>query len=161
MLVFHDLGGEDLGWLRPFGLRLVEVEPGEPIPGSYWGEPEAGLVGDVIHVRPDTPLHSVLHEASHCICMTEGRRADLYRDAGSDDVEEAAVCYFQILLADHLPGFGRERLVRDMDLWGYSFRRGSTRGWFEGDAEDARAWLERHGLVDERGEILWKLRFEE
>ncbi len=28
-----------------------------------------------------------------------------------------------------------------MDAWGYSFRLGSTRAWFEGDAQDARAWL--------------------
>ncbi len=37
--------------------------------------------------------------------------------------------------------------MADMDAWGYSFRLGSTRAWFEGDAADARAWLERHALV--------------
>jgi hypothetical protein len=37
--------------------------------------------------------------------------------------------------------------MADMDAWGYSFRLGSTRAWFEGDAEDAREWLEQRGLL--------------
>ena len=36
--------------------------------------------------------------------MSEERRKCLDRDAGGDDLEEAAVCYLQMLLADHLPG---------------------------------------------------------
>jgi len=35
----------------------------------------------------------------------------------------------------------------DMDAWGYTFRLGSTRAWFERDAEDARAWLAARGLL--------------
>ena len=61
--------------------------------------------------------------------------------------EEDAACYLQILLADHLPGVGRDRLMADMDAWGYSFRLGSARAWFETDAEDARAFLAERGLV--------------
>jgi hypothetical protein len=38
-----------------------------------------------------------------------------------------------------------------MDEWGYSFRLGSTRAWFEQDAEDARLWLLDHGIVDAMG----------
>ena len=34
-----------------------------------------------------------------------------------------------------------------MDAWGYSFRLGSTRAWFERDAEDARAWLAARSLL--------------
>ena len=83
--------------------------------------------------------------------MTPERRAGLDRDAGGDDPEESAVCYLQILLADALAGVGRERMMQDMDAWGYSFRLGSTRAWFEGDAEDARAWLARHGVIDAAG----------
>jgi len=45
-----------------------------------------------------------------------------------------------------------------MDSWGYSFRLGSTRAWFEGDAADARAWLERHGIVDAGGRVTGSLR---
>ena len=47
-------------------------------------------------------MHSVLHESSHYICMSPERRAALDRDAGGDDLEEAAVCYLQVLLAGEL-----------------------------------------------------------
>lgn len=134
--------------LAPYGLRLVPVPPGAPIPGSFWGDPEAGLVGATLQVRPDTPLHSALHEACHYICMDEARRARLDTDAGGDPLEESAVCYLQVLLAEHLPGVGGARLMADMDAWGYSFRLGSTRGWFTADAEDASHWLLAHGLID-------------
>ncbi len=124
-----------------YGLRVAWVEPLEPLPGSYWGAPEAGLVGGCLWVRSDTPVHSALHEGCHWICMDERRRSVLDTDAGGDDVEESAVCYLQLLLADRLCGVGRERLMRDMDAWGYSFRLGSTREWFENDAEDAKRFL--------------------
>lgn len=133
---------------EPLGLEIRVHPEGTELPGSYWGAPEAGLVCDVLHVRPDTPVHSALHEACHYLCMDPARRSGLHTDAGGDDLEESAVCYLQILLADHLPGVGRERLMDDMDAWGYSFRLGDTRAWFHGDAEDARAWLQAHGLVD-------------
>ncbi|HET9388264.1 MAG TPA: hypothetical protein VFO44_01320 [Steroidobacteraceae bacterium] len=139
--------------LARYGLRLVLVAPQEVIPGSYWGDSEAGLLGDRLYARLDTPMHSVLHEASHYICMTPERRAGLERDAGGDDAEESAVCYLQVLLADELRGVGRERLFRDMDEWGYSFRLGGARAWFDGDAEDARRWLVRQGLIGEDGRI--------
>jgi hypothetical protein len=134
--------------LERFGMHLVLAAPGELIPGSYWGDSEAGLKGAQLHARPDTPVHSVLHEASHFICMTPARRAQLDRDAGGDDDEESAVCYLQVLLAGELPGVGRARLVDDMDAWGYSFRLGSTRAWLEADAADARQWLHSRGIID-------------
>ena len=134
--------------LSGYGLALTPVAPGEPIPGSFWGESEAGLIGDRLYARPDTPLHSVLHEACHYICMSPERRAALHTDAGGDTAEENAVCYLQILLAARLPGVGAARLMADMDRWGYSFRLGSARRWFEQDAEDARDWLRSHGLID-------------
>ena len=90
--------------------------------------------------------------------MTEARRQCLHRDAGGDDLEESAVCYLQILLADHLPGVGRCRLMQDMDAWGYSFRLGDTRSWFERDAEDARAWLHHNGLASAADNPLFVLR---
>ncbi|HEX5459335.1 MAG TPA: hypothetical protein VFX20_05130 [Steroidobacteraceae bacterium] len=135
--------------LERYGLQLGLVAPNEVIPGSYWGETEAGLKGDRLYARLDTPVHSVLHEASHYICMTPERRAGLDRDAGGDDIEESAVCYLQVLLAGELRGVGVERAFDDMDAWGYSFRLGSTRAWFDGDARDARAWLRQHGVTDE------------
>jgi len=135
------------GLLDRYGLELALIAPQELIPGSYWGESEAGLRGDRLYARLDTPVHSVLHEASHYICMTPERRAGLDRDAGGDDLEESAVCYLQVLLAGTLHGVGRERAFEDMDGWGYSFRLGTARAWFEGDAEDARAWLRQYGVI--------------
>lgn len=140
--------------LAPFGLEAVEVANHRPIPGSYWGAPEAGLVGHRLLFRVDTPVHSLLHEACHYICMDDGRRARLHTDAAGDFMEESAVCYLQVLLADAVPGLGRRRLLADMDRWGYSFRLGSARAWFEKDAEDARHWLVTHGIIDTADRLL-------
>jgi hypothetical protein len=144
--------------LDRYGLELILVAPEQVIPGSYWGEREAGLIGAKIFARLDTPLHSVLHETAHFICMTPERRAGLDTDAGGDDAEEGAVCYLQILLAKELPNVGQERLCRDMDDWGYSFRLGSAAKWFAEDALDARAWLRGHGLIDEEDRATYACR---
>jgi hypothetical protein len=144
--------------LDRYGLGLRLVAPEEVIPGSYWGEREAGLIGATLYARLDTPLHSVLHESAHFICMTPERRAGLDTDAGGDDAEESAVCYLQVVLAQTLPNVSRERMCRDMDAWGYSFRLGSAAAWFAEDAEDARDWLLRHGLLDLQGGLTYDCR---
>jgi len=146
------------GLLERFGLALSLVAPQEDIPGSYWGEREAGLMGERLYARLDTPVHSVLHETAHYLCMTPERRAGLDTDAGGDDLEEAAVCYLQILLAEELPGVGRARMFADMDAWGYSFRLGSTVAWFESDAADARKWLESQAVIDTGGHLTGRTR---
>ena len=145
--------------LHRYGLDLVLTAPQEIIPGSYWGESEAGLQGSRLFARLDTPLHSILHETSHYICMTPERRAGLDRDAGGDDLEESAVCYLQVLLAAAVPGVARERVFADMDEWGYSFRLGSTQAWFEGDAADARRWLTQQGVIDAQERLTGALRY--
>ena len=148
MLLLREIGfGDAAGLLAAHGLELVLVDDGAPIPGSYWGEPEAGIIGGTVYARGDTPVHSMLHEACHLIVLPPERRAGVHTDATDSVAEEDATCYLQILLADHIPGVGSERLMADMDAWGYSFRLGSTRAWFEGDAEDARAWLAERGLL--------------
>jgi hypothetical protein len=68
------------------------------------------------------------------------------------------VCYLQIVLADRLPGVGRQRLMRDMDTWGYSFRLGSTARWFAEDAGDAKHWLVQAQLLTPADEPLFRLR---
>lgn len=133
--------------LARYDLTLVQIDEAAPIPGSYWGEPEAGVIAYTVYARADTPLHSLLHEAGHLIVAAPERRAQIHTDASDSQAEEDATCYLQILLADELAGVGRARLMRDMDAWGYSFRLGSARAWFEQDADDARAWLVRRGLI--------------
>jgi len=146
------------GVLAEYGLSVVLLAEGEAIVGSFWGDSEAGLVGDQLYVRADTPLHSALHEACHYLCMDEQRRQALHTDAAGDYDEENGVCYLQILLADRLAVMGRARMWEDMDAWGYSFRLGSARAWFEEDAEDAVQWLQRHGLLDQSAKLTNQLR---
>jgi hypothetical protein len=134
-----------------YGLSLTWVPEGAPIPGSFWGDDEAGIIGPMLYVRPDTAAHSALHEFAHIVCMDPARRATAHTDAVSDDVEEEAVCYLQILMAEHLDGFGRERALADMQAWGYTFRVGSPADWFKGDADRAIDWLLGEGLV-QRGD---------
>ncbi len=144
--------------LAKYDLQLIHCNLAEPIPGSYWGDDEAGLIADRVYARADTPLHSILHETCHYICLSPARRLLLDTDAGSDDAEENAVCYLQVLLADSLAPMRRARMFADMDAWGYSFRLGSSQAWFEADADDALQWLVRHGLVDQRAQLMWRLR---
>jgi hypothetical protein len=144
--------------LARFGLAVVEIPAAAPIPGTFWGEPEAGLIGDQLYLRGDTPVHSALHEACHYICMDSLRRSGLHTNAGGGYDEENAVCYLQILLADYLPPLNKSQLMADMDSWGYSFRLGSAHAWFSQDAEDARQWLRREGLLDTLDQPTWRRR---
>jgi hypothetical protein len=132
--------------LATFGLKLERVADHAPIPGSFWGDEEAGIIGITVYARDDTPVHSLLHEAGHLIVLPEERRLDVHTDATDSIEEEDATCYLQIVLADRLPGVGRDRLMADMDAWGYSFRLGSTRAWFEHDAANARDFLATRNL---------------
>ena len=147
----------ELGFAAPaallarYGLRLERVESGCPIPGSFWGDEEAGIIGSTVYARDDTPVHSLLHEAGHLIVLPDDRRQSVHTDATDSIDEEDATCYLQIVLADELPGVGRQRLMTDMDAWGYSFRLGSTQAWFEQDAANARRWLIARELLDEAG----------
>jgi len=148
VLQVQDLPLTDLqSLLARHALQLVIVEDDKSIPGSFWGDPEAGVIASTVYARRDTPVHSLLHEACHLIVLPPERRALVHTDASDSDLEEDATCYLQIVLADALPGVGSDRLMADMDTWGYSFRLGSAQAWFEQDAEDARAWLTTRGLL--------------
>lgn len=136
--------------LARYDLQLHHVAAGQDIPGSFWGESEAGVIAHNVYVRDDTPIHSMLHEACHLIVLTPERRAAVHTDATDSDIEEDATCYLQILLGDGLPGVGRARVMADMDAWGYSFRLGSTAQWFAADAEDARQFLAERDLLRPR-----------
>lgn len=144
--------------LARFGLRVTQIVAEQNIPGSFWGDSEAGLIGDELLVRVDTPVHSALHEGCHYICMDADRRNAVHTNAGGDTNEENGVCYLQVVLADHLPALGRARLMADMDAWGYSFRLGSAQAWFEQDADDARDWLIAHNILAASGALTWRSR---
>ena len=141
-----------------FGMKLELVIEADMIPGSYWGDSEAGLVDNKLMIRDDTPVHSVLHEACHFICMDRYRRLKLDTDAGGDYDEENAVCYLQIILSDFLRDMGRKRMFADMDHWGYTFRLGSASRWFHEDASDAREWLYQKRIINQDGQPTGKLR---
>jgi hypothetical protein len=166
----HEATGADVvraGDIDPGGIRALAQRYGigvdtldgrAPIRMSFWGEPEAGISSAGLQFRRDTPVHSVLHEFCHVVCMSASRRAAFERNAGGSVAEECAVCYLQILLADHLAGYSAKRCLADMDSWGYSFREGSAAAWFAGDGRDARQWLMAHDLIDAAGCPTWRLR---
>jgi hypothetical protein len=133
--------------INSYGLELLEVGENEPLPGCFWGAPEAGIIGTRVYVRADTPVHSLLHEACHLIVIPAPRRHRVHTDASDCQQEEDATCYLQLVLSKRIDGFGLERACADMDAWGYTFRLGSARAWFDRDAEDARAFLSERGLL--------------
>ncbi len=142
VLRLRDVAERDVvALLARYGLRFERVADGAPIPGSFWGESEAGLISSTVFARGDTPLHSLLHEACHLIVIPPELRWRVHTDASDSVFEEDATCYLQLLLADEVPGFGAARALADMDAWGYTFRLGSARAWFERDAEDAAQFL--------------------
>lgn len=149
ILTLADIAFDDAAaLLHRYGLALVRVADGDAIPGSYWGECEAGIIGTSVYARGDTPVHSLLHEAGHLIVLPPERRAAVHTDATDSVAEEDAVCVLQALLGDELPGVGRARVFADMDAWGYTFRLGSARAYVERDAEAAWQWLAARGLID-------------
>ena len=150
MLTVADLPTQALQeLLNPYVIEVKIVPNSKPIPGSFWGDSEAGIIKNILYVWPETPVHSALHEACHYICLDTARRDDLDTDAGGDYDEENAVCYLQILLAAKLSGCSADTLMNNMDSWGYTFRLGSASAWFQDDAEDAQQWLLREQLIDQ------------
>ncbi len=145
--------------LSQYNLDLILVDKEDAILGSFWGESEAGLVNNQLYARNDTPVHSILHEACHYVCMDNNRRTGLHTNAGGDYDEENAVCYLQIILADHIENLDGLRIMQDMDNWGYTFRLGSAQQWFKQDAEDAKQWLLNYDLLDQHSKPTFKLRF--
>ena len=154
----HINSSELIDLLARYQLEIQITPPLQAIPGSFWGDEEAGLIGHQLFLRGDTPIHSALHEACHFICMDDSQRKQLDTNAGNNQQQENAACYLQILLAEDLPSMGRQRMLSDMDAWGYSFRLGSAQAWFEQDADETRHWLLKHGLIDDNNSPKYRLR---
>jgi len=159
MLTVADLPAHALqDLLNAYSIQVKVVANTKPIPGSFWGDSEAGLIKNMLYVRPETPVHSALHEACHYICLDSDRRTRLDTDAGGDYDEENAVCYLQILLAAKLSGCSADIVMENMDTWGYTFRLGSALAWFRDDAEDAQQWLLKEQLIDQNNVTTGRLR---
>lgn len=146
--------------LNRYGIQINYSKPGVEIPNSFWGSPEAGRKRNQLYIRGDTPIHSILHEACHYICMPADQRVDSHSDAKGSVKEENASCYLQILLSDHINDFDRNQLMQDMDAWGYSFRLGSAHAWFTQDAEEVCRWLQKHKIINTQCDITWRLRID-
>ena len=159
ILVLGDVSLSEVSLLlSKYSIALTLIQTQETIPGSFWGETEAGLIGNRLYARLDTPVHSILHESCHYICMDQQRRKNLNTNAGGTANEENAVCYLQVLLSDELSFIDRNKIMQDMDNWGYSFRLGSTKAWFDSDAEDAQQWLLEEKLIDINNSVSFNLR---
>jgi len=144
--------------LGHYGMQVGCINTEEDIPHSFWGAPEAGRVKNRLYIRGDTPIHSILHETCHYVCMPTEQRALTLVDAKGSTMEENATCFLQILIADHIEGYSRSKLMQDMDDWGYSFRLGSTKAWFTEDAQDAQQWLMSESIINNHCQPTWNLR---
>jgi hypothetical protein len=144
--------------LARYGMDIKTVDDNKSIPGSFWQPPEAGLIGNTLYIRNDTPMHSALHETCHYVCMDAKRRETLDTNAGGGYQEEDAVCYLQILLSEDIQEMKKTRMLNDMDEWGYSFRLGSAKAWFENDAEDAFSWLLANKVITSDSTPTWRAR---
>ena len=143
--------------LSRYSLKITEVTS-DAIPGSFWGDSEAGIIANEIFVRQDTPVHSLMHEACHFICMDQTRRSKLDTNAEGDYDEENAVCYLQIYLSGFISDYSSLKMMNDMDIWGYTFRLGSAKKWYENDADDALAWLKKERIFNQKSHTTWVLR---
>ena len=159
MHCLQDIGFDSLlVLLDRYCLKLTLVEPSEDIPYSFWGTPEAGRLKSTLFARADTPIHSILHETAHYICMPASQRSANSIDAKGSAVEESACCFLQILLTDYIENVNRVVLMNNMDSWGYSFRLGSTARWFYADSDDAKTWLAQNQLITNLCLPSWRLR---
>ena len=159
VLRLSDVTPEEISTLlERYNLKLTLSPSKENIPGSFWGDEEAGLIQNKVYARPDTPIHSILHESCHYICMSTARREQLHTNAGGTQDEENAVCYLQLLLCDEISTISADRMMEDMDTWGYNFMLGSCKAWFEQDAEDSKQWLIEYNLISNNQVPTYQLR---
>ena len=141
-----------------YQLNLEKVDINEEIPYSFWGAPEAGRFQATLYAREDTPIHSLLHEACHFICMPPDQRNQHTHDAGGSALIENACCFLQLVLSDHIPNFNKAIHMHDMNTWGYHFRLGSAARWFYADSDDASHWLIQHKIINDQHQPTWQLR---
>ena len=77
VVVLADLDRREvIALLASYGARLVELAPHEAIPGSYWGESEAGLIGDAVYAR------AIWHYARGMAFNAKGQPAEAIPEFG-------------------------------------------------------------------------------
>jgi len=161
MVYYENLNSDSIKeLLSHYGIQINCSKFEAEIPHSFWGAPEAGRKINRLYIRGDTPIHSILHEACHYICMPATQRKQKNVDANGSAMEENATCYLQILLSDYIENYDRNQLMQDMDDWGYSFRLGSAHAWFNQDAEEVSLWLQKHQIINTKRKITWQLRID-
>ena len=94
--------------LNYYGIQVNYVGTDEDIPHSIWGNPEIGRVCEQLYIRGD---HSILHEASHYVCIQAHQRSLTQVDAKGTAMEENSTCYLQLVLSDLL------RAIVDRSIW--------------------------------------------
>ncbi|MDB2544126.1 hypothetical protein N9X63_03545 [Woeseiaceae bacterium] len=61
-IIIGDFENKELNNLiNKYHFKLKILADHETIPASFWGDPEAGLIGKTIFVKKITPLHSFFH----------------------------------------------------------------------------------------------------
>ncbi len=99
--------------LARYGLALECVADGAAIPGSYWGEPEAGADRhDGVRARRHAGAFAAARSRAPDRAAARKARDDPHRRHPIRSAEEDATCYCRSLLGDALPGVGRERMLR-------------------------------------------------
>ena len=143
----RDIGFDDVAaLLARYGLAARARRRRRADPRQLLGRTRSRPDRPRVHARDDTPVHSLLHEAAHLIVLPPERARRAYRrhrfGRGRRRRLRAAVA------ARRRPARRRPRaLMADMDAWGYTFRLGSARAYFERDAEDAGPGCSARGLV--------------
>ncbi len=144
---------------RAYGARLERVPAGAAIPGSYWGDTEAGLdrqhrVRARRHARAFVPARALslhLHgRRAPCRARDRRRRHATTRSAAS------ATC--RCCSPSGSTASAQRAACATWTRGATRFREGSARAWFDGDGAHARAWLLDHGLVDSAGQPTLRLR---
>jgi len=122
------------------------------------GEREAGLIGAKIFARLDTPLHSVLHESAHFICMTPERRAGLDTDAAETTRKRPRCAICKWFWRTRCRGWAESAYAA---IWmnGLHLQAWARRGVVYGGRRGMRAaGLVRHGLLDLQGAVTYACR---
>lgn len=65
VLRFCDIDSQELTeLLTAYQIELCLTPDDEPVLGSFWGDEEAGLIGERLNLNTNTPIHSISHTSA-------------------------------------------------------------------------------------------------